>query len=406
MDMVTGVSVFHCEVYFINHTVQMAVKWGTDSKIRFFEPTLGVPMEIGASGELNLAVSDSRKLMLKLVGTMKGIAWEARGTDFCASLQTSFKPLISTAVKSNLSAVIKKRNIDIAEIDEHLGELAEALKEKLIPGFEEYGLTIPQFFITNIVLSENDPNFKRLRELHTVQLQKQMAWAEAEVKTAQAESRAAYMSAEAEADAKIKSAQREAVLESQTTETEIAKKEAERKIIQSRADAEAAEIAGLAEAEVMRAQGYNKKDILQSDVQKAYAEGIGKSGTSGSGGNSAAGEVVGLGIGMAAMGAMAPWIGETMKGIDSDGARASVKSKQCLATGQNIKCPKCGAVLPSSAKFCLECGTNIKTNPSDEIICPHCGEKTAIGKYCMSCGKLINNQCPKCDPEMLSGAKD
>lgn len=25
---------FHCEVYFINKTVQMAMKWGTDSKVR------------------------------------------------------------------------------------------------------------------------------------------------------------------------------------------------------------------------------------------------------------------------------------------------------------------------------------------------------------------------------------
>ena len=39
VDLVTGVSVFHCEVYFINKTVQMAVKWGTDSKVRFIYKT-------------------------------------------------------------------------------------------------------------------------------------------------------------------------------------------------------------------------------------------------------------------------------------------------------------------------------------------------------------------------------
>ena len=58
INLVTGVSVFHCQVYFINKTVQMGVKWGTDSKVRFVEPTLGVPVELGASGEMNLAVSD------------------------------------------------------------------------------------------------------------------------------------------------------------------------------------------------------------------------------------------------------------------------------------------------------------------------------------------------------------
>ena len=52
---------FHCEVYFINKTVQMGLKWGTDSWIRFMEPEYGVPLEIGASGEMNMMVSDSRK---------------------------------------------------------------------------------------------------------------------------------------------------------------------------------------------------------------------------------------------------------------------------------------------------------------------------------------------------------
>ena len=91
VNFVTGVSVFHCEVYFINKTVQMAVKWGTDSKVRFVEPTLGVPVELGASGEMNLAVSDGRKLLIKLVGTMNGVAWNETGTGFTKSLQASFR---------------------------------------------------------------------------------------------------------------------------------------------------------------------------------------------------------------------------------------------------------------------------------------------------------------------------
>ena len=252
INLATGVSVFHCEVYFINKTVQMAVKWGTDSKVRFVEPTLGVPVELGASGEMNLAVCDGRKMLIKLVGTMKGIAWGEEGVGFTKSLQTSFRPLISTAVKSNLSAAIKQQNIDIVEIDERLSELSAALREKILPGFEEYGLTIPQFFLTNIVLPESDPNFKRLRELHTISLQKKVAEAEAEVRTTQAQSRASYMTAEAEAEAQIKAAQRGAILESQTTETEIARREAERRLIQAQAEAQAAQMAGMAEAAVTR----------------------------------------------------------------------------------------------------------------------------------------------------------
>jgi len=41
---------FHREVYFINKTEQMAIKWGTDSKLEYVEPTYNFPIQIGASG--------------------------------------------------------------------------------------------------------------------------------------------------------------------------------------------------------------------------------------------------------------------------------------------------------------------------------------------------------------------
>ena len=35
---------------------QMGVKWGTDSKVRLFDPTSGLHVELGASGEFNIRV--------------------------------------------------------------------------------------------------------------------------------------------------------------------------------------------------------------------------------------------------------------------------------------------------------------------------------------------------------------
>ncbi|MBU5463435.1 SPFH domain-containing protein [Anaerotignum sp. MSJ-24] len=406
VNIVTGISVFHCEVYFINKTVQMAVKWGTDSKVRFNEPTLGVPIELGASGSMNLSIADGKKLLVNLVGTMKGIAWENEGAGFTKSLQLSFRPLITTAVKSNLSSAIKQKNIDIVEIDEHLTELSEVLKTEIAPGFDEYGLSIQQFYVTNIVLPEDDPNFRRLRELHTITLQKQMAAAEAEVRASQAQNRASYMAAEAEAEAKIKAAQRGAILEGQTTETEIAKREAERKLIQAQADAQAAQISGMAEATVMQAKGYNQKDVLQAEVQKAYAEGIGNMGSGvSSGSGSPMGDMLGLGMSMAAMNAMAPQVGAIMKNFNIGNTDNTSASNSESLQNQNTKCPNCGSLLPSNAKFCLECGTKIETLSDNEIICPNCGKKTPKGKFCIECGQPLINKCPNCGAEVPPNGK-
>ena len=389
LNRVTGGDTpFHCEVYFINKTVQMAVKWGTDSKVRFLDPNLGIPLEIGACGEMNLAVSDSRKLLLKLVGTMNGIAWSDSGAGFTKSIQNCFRPLISTAVKSHLSNAIKSNNIDILEIDERLEQLSEIMRQSILGGFEEYGLTIPEFYITNIALPENDPNFRRMKELHTISLQTRMVQADALVKSAQAD-----------ADAQVIVARRRAVIEEETTATEIARREAERDLIRAQAEAQAAKLAGFAEAEVMAAKGYNQKDVLSAEVQKAYAEGLGNMTITG--GGSVAGDMIGLGVGMAAAGVVAPQIGEMFKGF-----QAPAQAPATPASEPEAKCAKCGATLPQNAKFCLECGEKIAPPiPDGMIVCPECGNTVAKGKFCPECGHKFITACPKCGAEVTSGAK-
>lgn len=297
---------FHCEVYFINKTVQMAIKWGTPEKIRYIDPDYGIPIELGASGDMNLSVSDSRKLLIKLVGTMKGITWGENGPGLAKSLQDSFRPLIATTVKSNLSKAIKAGEFDILEVDEHLGELSAILQEKIVGGFEEYGLTIHQFYLTTVVLPEDDPNFKRLRELHAISLQTRVINADKAIR-----------SARAQAEAEVTAAQRMVELEKQTTETEIKKREAERKIIEAQAEAEAVRQAGFAEAQVMQAQGITKKDYVQAEVQKAFAEGMGNMGSgSGGGGGSMMSDIIGLGVGLQAAGAMSGQVGNIFAGMN------------------------------------------------------------------------------------------
>ena len=390
---------FHSEVYFINKAVQMAIKWGTPEKVRFIDPLTGVPLELGASGELNLMVSDSRKLLLKLVGTMKGIAWDDN-EGFTKSLQTSFRPLISTAVKANLSSVIKDNAIDLLEVDEKLELISAHLRDKLLPGFEEYGLTIPQFYLTSVVLPENDPNFKRIRELHTITLQTRTYQAEATVLTAKAQSEAQYRTAQEQSKAAIEAAHRGAVLEQQATETEVARRAAERRVIAAQAEAQAQRMAGLTEAEVMAAKGYNQKDVLQAEVQKAYAEGIGNMGpaiSSGGGGSGILGDMLGLGVGMAAASAVAPQIGDMMQGF-----RAPSSSLAPAGHGVVWNCPNCGAKNIQS-RFCPDCGAK-KPEPAagtaeDTWDCPNCGTKGISSNFCPNCGSKkasLTWNCPDC----------
>jgi len=391
---------FHCEVYFINQTVQMGMKWGTDSKVRYIEPTYGVPLELGACGEMNLRVSDSRKLLIKLVGTTNGIAWDEAGAGFTKSLQSSFRPLISTAVKSNLTTAIKAAGINILEIDEHLEELSAVLKQKIEPGFEEYGLAIPQFYMTTVVLPEDNANFRRIRDLYTVSLQTRVARAEAEVRTAQTEAEADIAKAKAKAEAEVAAMRREAELERQTTQTEVARREAERQLIEEQVKAQATKLQGFAEAEVMQAKGYSQKDVLQAEVQKAYAEGIGNMGGGGGGTMS---DIIGLGVGLKAAGIVGGQVGNLFDmNLGQQAAPEAPKSTEKQAQ----VCTKCGAALPENAKFCLKCGEKVVPPiPEGMIVCPECGKTVAKGKFCLECGHKFITVCPNCGKEIPEGAK-
>ncbi len=417
---------FHSEVYYINKTVQMALKWGTPEKVRFIDPLTGVPLELGASGEMNLQVENSRKLLVKLVGTGKGISW---GEHAAASLQAMFRPLIANAVKTNLSSVIKNEAIDLLEIDEKLDVISERLRQALLPGFEEYGITIPQFYVNRVVLPEEDPNFRRIRDLHTITLQTRVIQAEATVKTAKAQSETMYRTAEEQSKAAIEAARREAELQRQMTETEIAKREAERKVIAAQAEAQAQRMAGLTEAEIMKAKGYTQRDVLQTEVQKAYAASIGEMGpaiTTGGGGSGILGDMLGLGVGMAAAGAVAPQIGNMMQSFSQAASPAAPAREPAAASGgwdcacgaKNIQsrfCPECGAKKPEpktgwdcpqcgtkniTSKFCPECGCRQPEEPKGWD-CPECGTKNILSKFCPECGAKKPEpkatwDCPEC----------
>ena len=390
---------FHCEVYFINKTVQMALKWGTESKIKYLDPSFGFPVEIGACGELNLAVADSRKLLVKLVGTTRGIAWNETGSGFTKSIANAFRPLISTAVKSSLVNVIKENSINLLEIDEKLDVVSEALRKSILPGFEEYGLTIPEFYVTNIALPE-DENFKNFKKLQTMSFQTRVIQAEAFIKATQAE-----------AEASVIEAERKITLEKEATETEKTKRQAERDIIEAQtraenerlkgmAEAEVTRAKGIAEAEVMRAKGYTERDVLASEVQKAYAEGIGNMNISGGGASGVAGDMIGLGVGLAAAGAVAPKLGEMFSGMNS-----AINSQPATASAPAPTCAKCGAPLPENAKFCLECGEKVAPEASDTVVCPACKSTVNKGKFCSECGYKFITACPSCGVELAIGAK-
>jgi hypothetical protein len=156
-----GVSPFHCEVYFINKTEQMAIKWGTDTQVMYTEPTYNFPLKIGASGEMSLRAEDSRKLLVKLVGTENYLGQ--------AQLTAMFRSLLMAKVKPTLAETLRSGQINIFDVDSQMEILSDSLQQKLLPYFADYGLSLERFFVTTIARPDGEPAYERFKDLHVRQ---------------------------------------------------------------------------------------------------------------------------------------------------------------------------------------------------------------------------------------------
>lgn len=156
-----GQTPFHCEVYFINKTEQMAIKWGTDSQVQYMDPAYNFPLKIGASGEMTLRVEDSRKLVVKVVGTEEELGQ--------AELTAKFRSFLMARVKPYLAQTMRESKLSIFDIDSQMGELSGSLHKQLVPDFADYGLSLERFFVTNIAKPDGDKAYERFKDLHARQ---------------------------------------------------------------------------------------------------------------------------------------------------------------------------------------------------------------------------------------------
>ena len=325
-----GVIQFHAELYFVNLTEQMAIKWGTDSKIQYLDPEYNFPLEIGACGEMSLAVANSQKLLVKVVGTERNLSQQ--------QLTNYFRAFLMNRIKSIIPRIIIEKRINIFNIDQYLTEISEALQERLSDDFIDYGVSLKRFLITTVVKPDYDKNYIKFKNLH---FRKYTDVAEAELQ------------------------QKLSIIEQQT--------KAQQTVIEAEAIAKKRQL-----------EGYTYQQEKGFEVAKEIArnEAVGQMNNLG----------VGLGMMAGVGGSIGRQVGEMTTGAMNSALspQAAPVQQQQVAPAQQTGskfCIKCGHKLSAGAVFCEKCGAkqgggNVCTNCgnplSDEaVFCPICGTKRA-----------------------------
>jgi membrane protease subunit (stomatin/prohibitin family) len=110
--------------------------------------------------------------------------------------------------------------------------------------------------------------------------------------------------------------------------------------------------------------------VLRMETVKSAAASLGGSGGGGGGGAGA------LGTGMV----LIPQIMNSAGQVQAQAPTAAL-----------VICPKCGAHVPATSKFCPECGASLTTPAAATINCPKCGHSIpASSKFCPECGATIS----------------
>lgn len=394
----SGGDPFRTEVYFVNKTEQKEIKWGTPNKIGIQESKYKMYVDVGAFGTFNMVVKDARKFLIKNIGTINEFKQEDLVGDSDYSINSAagqFKDLILNQIVNILANTIDEQQFDLFLLDRQKDKLAAAIRDVINELLDDYGLYMPQFYIRKIVLPDDDPNFKRMREKLAAQSLNALEAETAETERAQQITRA-------------------------TTAADVdfikAQNEARKKLLMEQMLAAGEQAHGEAEANVMKAKGMTYQDETARQVGLAAMKNGITGGSGGSGGSvGALGDIASLGVTLGAMGGVMNMTRDALNPIMNTantigsgvagGVQQTVNSNSwnCSCGAANITskcCPECGAKRPEpvqpwdcpacgfkniTSKFCPDCGTP-KPIPPVPWDCPACGFKDISSKFCPNCG--------------------
>lgn len=133
-----------CYVYYINKTVNQKILWGTSSPMNLFDESLNIPISMGANGIIEIKVNNARKFMGKIMGSNSLVTIQ--------KVEAFFNEQISLYLKDTVSQTLKNNKIGFYEIDSHLVELSLALKTRLEPIFDDYGVSIEKAVINGVFI--------------------------------------------------------------------------------------------------------------------------------------------------------------------------------------------------------------------------------------------------------------
>ena len=153
-----GESPFSCQIYFVDKAHKLEMLWGTDSPIQMRDAEYGFAVGVRARGSYSAQIKDAKKFFVKLVGNTMLFTKE--------QLQEQFRTVFQTKIKVAIAKKMKECKYTVLDMNTELETLGENVQTELKEVLDEYGIRLVNFYISDISIPENDPNYQIINEAY------------------------------------------------------------------------------------------------------------------------------------------------------------------------------------------------------------------------------------------------
>lgn len=152
----SGGSPFTAEVWFVQKTVPLDVKWGTSDPILLEDPKYHIALPVRAFGQYGFRIVDSCRFLAMLVGRVPAFTEK--------TLTQYFKGIIITQAKTAIASVMSTDQCSLLNIGTRLTAISAELEKSLTASLTEYGVEIKMFTVNSISTDANDPSVVQLKK--------------------------------------------------------------------------------------------------------------------------------------------------------------------------------------------------------------------------------------------------
>ena len=149
-------SPYTAEVWFLQKSVPLDMKWGTSDPILVEDPKYHIALPIRAFGQYGVRIADSCRFLARLMGRLPAFTEK--------TLSGYFKGVVITRAKDVIASVMGNENCSLLQIGSKLNDISTTLEKKISEDLADYGIELRLFMVNSISADDADPSVVQLKK--------------------------------------------------------------------------------------------------------------------------------------------------------------------------------------------------------------------------------------------------